>query len=292
MKLLIVLFICYVVACWLIYRNFFGAHAIQVIDSKPLVERFLIFLGNLRLMTVGYYSLFIYVPVALLTLVYLVVAWLKPKQVKYEGEWYIWHVFCLFFVLGVAFLVPAGAGGKQWGPRFLLFLVPLLIVLFAWQLDYLLKIPDHTNGRMGRIGWGLVLIAGLVGIIQNPIRGSDFLMQTYAPVEATVAELRSEAEPVVAISDPFLGQLFEPALGRNVILLWAATDENLSILSEALAAQNLPSFSYICYSFDCRLFSLNQKSKQLERNGINYNLQMVKAREYGIYTVFDIRLSP
>ena len=276
---------------WLIYGDFFGVHSIQVIEQQQsLVARFLVFVGNLRLMTVGYYSLFLYVPIALFPFIYAIFSWLKPGQVKKEKDWKLWLAFCPLFVLGVALLVPAGAGGKQWGPRFLLFLVPLLVLLFTWQLDHLLRGKWSTQGSSGRILLGLVLVAGILGVIQNPIRGRDFLMQTYYPVTQTVSELRHEAEPVVAISDPFLGQVFQPAVNHNIIFLLIQTDGDLAKLSEAMVDQNLPTFSYMCYSFACMPFTFDQKSKQIARNGVLYTLQIVKAQEYGLFRIYDIQI--
>jgi hypothetical protein len=278
---------------WLIYHNFFGVHSIQVINQQmSLIKRILIFIGNLQLMTVGQYSLFLYAPIVLLPLIYLFLNWIKRGKVKSEQDWNIWCLFCPLFLLGVAILVPAGAGGRQWGPRLLLFLVPLMVLLFTWQLDHLLKIPIKVYGITGKIGLGVVLIAVGVGIIQNPIRGTDFLNQTYSQEKSTLTELRFEEEPVVAISNQFLAQLFQPSVSRNIIFIKAETDDELSMLCKALVAQNLHSFSYICYSFDCKLFELHQKSKQVIQNGVEYNLKMVNAREFGIYTIFDIQLFP
>jgi hypothetical protein len=283
----------YGVTNWVVYHNFFGLHSIQVLNQEQsLVERLLTTIGNLQLMTVGEYSLFVYDPIVLLPFIYLFLAWIQTGKEKNEQDWNIWCFFCPIFLVGVALLVPAGAGGRQWGPRFLLFLVPLLVFLFTWQLDRMLKVPIKVHGITGKIGVGLVLIAIGIGIIQNPIRGSDFLKQTYDQEKSTIQELLLEKEPVVAVSDQFLAQLFQPAVGSNIIFLKADTKEKLATLCQALVAQNMRNFNYICYSFDCKLFELNQKSKQIMQNGIHYNLNMVNAKEFGIYTIFNIQLSP
>ena len=148
---------------WLIYDNFFGVHVIQVIEKKALSVRLMTAVGNFQLMTVGYYSLFIYVPIALLPIGYLFLHWIKPDRFRFDPDWVIWYVFCLAFVIGVSALVPAGAGGKQWGPRFLLLLVPVIILIFAWQFDYLLKSHDKFTKTFGKIGIGLIAILGVIG---------------------------------------------------------------------------------------------------------------------------------
>lgn len=273
-----------------IYHHFFGVHSLQVIAPQSLHERLSAFITNLRLLTVGYYSLFLYVPIALFPFIYLLFAWIKPGQAKNEPAWALGYVLCPFFILGVAILVPSGAGGKQWGPRLLLFLVPVLVLLFTWQLDHLVSISWPAQKVIGRIELGLVLAAAIIGIIQNPVRGSEFLGQNYSQAKATIDELHAEAQPVVAVSDQFLTQTFQPAVSRNTIFLEVANEDRLSIFVQALDAQNLHSFSYLCFSNDCKLFKIDQKTKQVNASGASYEVDITRAKEYGLFTIFDMQI--
>jgi hypothetical protein len=277
---------------WLIYKNLFGIHTVQVIEGQPLLERVLAAILNFQLITVGYYSLFATMPITLFSLGYLYFSWVKPAQVPYEQKWTIWYVFSLTFIIGVAVSVPAGAGGKQWGPRFLLLLVPVLILLFTWQLDHFLKIQANQNKTLKWIGLGLVLILGGLGIVQNLLFGTDFLARTYAQIKPAVEVLQAKAETelVIAISDPFIGQVLQPAVSRSAVFMRAEDTDQLAKLSEALLDQNRDAFTYICYSDNCGLFSQVVKTKQVERNGKGYVLQTVNSGKYGKYILFNIRV--
>ncbi len=277
---------------WLIYHNFFGVHSIQVIEAQSLHSRLATFLGNLRLLTVGYYSLFLYAPVVVLPFLLLIYSWVKPGRVKSEPDWTPWYIFLPFFILGVALLVPAGAGGRQWGPRFLLLLVPTYVLLFSWQLDRLAaSISDLLRG-VGYVGVGLVVAALVAGIIQNPLRGRDFLAKSYSGSPPILAELRAEGGKVVAASDQYIIQGIQPAVSREMLFFQFEKEDALFDLSEALVNQGLDSFTYLCFSFDCKLFQPDDKSKQLSRDNRGYNLSIDKTVSSGNLTLFSIRISP
>ncbi len=275
---------------WLIYQNVFGVHAIQVLEPQSLRDRLLVALQNVELLTVGSYSLFLYLPIALFPLGYLLFTWIRPRAANYEQGWSIWYLFCAAFVLGVALLVPAGAGGKQWGPRFLLFLVPVIVLLFTWQLDHLVKNLPGDKKFSRWAGLGCILVLAGVGIIQNPLRGGEFLAGTYAQVEPVVATLRAQSKPVLAVSDQYLGQVFQPALSRDILMLEVKDVVQLARLSEGMAAQNQDAFSYVCYSYDCGVRSLIEKNGRVEWGGNYYLLQVLGAWEYGKYTILNVQV--
>ena len=276
---------------WIIYKNFFGVHAIQVIEQHPLRERLLSALGNIRLMTIGTYSLFLYLPVALLPLAYLLFAWYRPNRARLDREWIPWYIFMPAFLLGVAILVPYGAGGKQWGPRFLLLLVPIILLLFTWQFDRFLHNPPQANPRLRPVVLALILLFSLLGILQNPVRGRDFLINNYHQIQPAVAALRAQAQPVVAVSDQYLAQAFEPALDRSEIFLLVTDEAQMGRFSAALLEQGQNDFTYLCYSFDCKLFNPGEPSRRLQYGEVSYTLQTVDQAEYGRYRILSVQLS-
>ena len=175
-----------------IYGSFFGVHAIQVMVNPGLRVRIKTMLENLGLMTIGELSIFMSIPILGFLLATLVCAWFRPALLKKAREWSLWVLFGLAFIVGAAMLVPAGAGGKEWGPRFLLFLAPVGTLLFTRQLDQLWIVPAHPGPWLQWAGVALAVVLGGVGILQNPLRGSDFLAESYRQIEPAVQQLRAE----------------------------------------------------------------------------------------------------
>jgi hypothetical protein len=276
---------------WLIYRNFFGVHAIQVIEYQPVRERIAAAVSNFLSMTSGDYAFFMTLPIALFTLALLGLAWIRPVGYPERRSWTLWFGFCLLFIAGVAVLVPPGAGGKQWGPRFLLLLAPVIALLFAWQLDRLVKNQNPANRSFRRAGWMLAALLGLFGLFQNPWRGSDFLVTNYAQISPAVNQLRTGFAPVVVFSNQLVAQVLQPALPRDTIVFSVSNVSTLARLSDELVNANLNAFTYVCFTVDCKLFKLDEKSPQVAFKGTLYQLQAVDAGEYGKYQIYHFRVS-
>lgn len=272
----------------LIYKNFLGVHAIQVVEHHSLIERLAAALSNFQTMTVGYYSFFVYVPIALFPLVYIFGTWAVPTQYKLDSDWFIYYLLFLVYIFGVSLLVPAGAGGKQWGPRFLLFLVPIVILLFTKQFDHLAKNQSNLNKFFRKSGLILIMILVVVGIAQNLLNGIYFLSNTYAQIKPALKALHSISDPVIAISDQFIGQVLQPAGNPNFVFFLVNDEDQLGRLTETLVQTNQDSFTYICFTFDCKLFNKDSIIRQIKRNGIKYIVQVNTSGEFGKYNIFDI----
>jgi len=287
-----VMLLLYGISNLFIYHNFFGIHSIQVIEPQPLIERFQSFVINLRLLTISHYSLFAYAPLTLLPIYFLILLKIYGKQQKIHQIWNFWYWLVPMFVVGVAAMVPAGAGGKQWGPRFLLFLVPITVVILARQLDVITNITVQNIVLIRKITWGVVLIAGVIGIVQNPIRGRVFLQNDYSENKAALSELETQAEPIIVVSDQFLAQTFQASMDPGIVFFKGDTVESIFMIGDALLQQNIYSFSYVCFSFDCKLFQTKTKEMQIVKNGGSYDLQVLSAAAYGKFMVFNISISP
>lgn len=265
-------------------------HSLQVLEHQPLLERLMIFVDNIKQLTVGNTSFFLFNPVSLFLAGYLVYILASKGQVKYERDWTLWYGFCLIFLLGVAVLVPRGAGGKQWGPRFLLLMVPVVILLFTWQLDRLLKTTSSSSGTARWAVLASIFFIGIAGIIQNPIRGRDYLVLIYNQVRPVVEALRADPEPLIAVSNSYLSQVFEPALDRDILFVGVKNKDELTLLSKAMLDQGQDTFTYICYSFDCKLFEPDITSIQVVQNEVGYTAQTLTVKDYGKYTIRKMRV--
>ena len=208
-----------------------------------------------------------------------------------NSEWPVYYVFCLAYIIGLSFLVPPGAGGKQWGPRFLLLLVPIVIFLFTRQMNQLINYLANFNKFFRQSGLIFVSILIVIGIYQNVFNGVSFLSNTYAQIKPALEALHSNSEPVIAISDQFIGQVLQPAVNPNIVFFQVKDEDQLARLTETLIQTNQNRFTYICFTFDCKLFNPDKNVMRIERNGTDYLIQVNTSGEYGKYSILDIRVS-
>lgn len=275
---------------WLIYKNVFGVHAIQVLEHQPLRERVFTFIDNLQAMTVGRYSFFLATPISLFTFGLPLITLLWRRSIKHQPDWILWVVFSLAFILGVAVLVPESAGGKQWGPRFLLMLVPVIVLLFTRQMDFLLKSPIASKTWFRLIIMGIVIILAVVGIYQNPIRGREFLISNTAPIKEMVEDLRSVKTGAIGVSNAYLTQLYQPAVSREVNFLLIPEEYELALFTRVLNEQNQDSFRFLCYSYACEFFDPAVASKRVAIDEDAFILHIRKIRDYERFRILDIRI--
>jgi hypothetical protein len=163
----------------------------------------------------------------------------------------------VLYALSVPLIVPAGAGGKQWGFRFFLILVPLLSTVLAEQL---------RSHRLRPWVYRTLLVATAValalGIQANTVNGllrpfhdartqSTSLLANYEPIAPAIAALQQRPNPWIAMSHQFVAQQLWSALPEKVFFR-TETVESLKQLATALISQNEREFLYICYPHqDC-----------------------------------------
>jgi hypothetical protein len=131
----------------LIYGHYLGIHGLQAIEKVTLGQKFKNAIAGVE----GMGGTFIvFMPIVGFILFYLLFLIInnnppqKPSRIK--PDWRLLSVYGLSLpLLGlIAFLVPPGtdgliAGGKQWGTRFLLFLVPILLLATLAALRQILQ---------------------------------------------------------------------------------------------------------------------------------------------------------
>lgn len=163
----------------------------------------------------------------------------------------------ILFILSVPLIVPPGAGGKQWGPRFYLIVVPMLSVVLATQLQ---KGFFYQWARRLALVFTAIVIAisvytntvqGLFQSYENPKTQSVSLAANYDPIYPAIAQLKQDPLPWVAISHQYVAQQLWSALPSKTFFK-AETLPEVEQLATALAAQNEDEFLYICYpNRDC-----------------------------------------
>lgn len=199
----------------------------------------------------------------------------------------------ILFALSVPLIVPPGAGGKQWGPRFYLVLVPLLSVVMAEQLKA--GVFHAWARRLALAGVGIVLLLGFqLNTVNGAFRSfqqgqSTSLPASYTPIAPTLEALQQQSSPWIATSHEFVSQQLWNALPEKTFFL-GETIAEVKQLATALIAQNEAEFLYVCYPHrDCFVPDTPTASLKL-LDGI-HALKFVPLGKFGKYPLYKVEIT-
>lgn len=150
---------------------------------------------------------------------------------------------CAAFALGLPFILPparlSGYGGKQWGPRFLLAIIPLACVSAAalvrsawprWQRPLRVAVA------------GASIATAAYGVYLNTIVGSALLVADYeARVRPALQLIQARPQVPVAVANQFIAQELVAAMGRNPFVL-ARDARELGRVARASLDAGAPAF--------------------------------------------------
>lgn len=234
--------LCFFVINQLIYSHPLGAHALQVVEAfsprTRLVnaQKFFIIMGN---------SLLKYFPVTYFIVIFVGLS-VFSNVIKLTTEMRQILLISILFVSLVPILLPSD-GGKQWGPRFLLILIPLLNILAILTLQFTLSIK-----KLGLRYFSSALFAALfvVGFHLNTYSGTLTCYSNKSTETLDVLNfLRKDSNKIVSVAHQYVSQTFESAFQQKIFFL-TKTSDDISQLSLALHQQGLQKFIYICPFYD------------------------------------------
>ena len=246
----------------------FGAIASDVGNFKKLLQQFL--------------PLLITVIIALFIL--------KDVKLKFNLQITLTYLVCLLFLIGVSILVPVGtagliAGGKQWGPRFLLILVPVVSLVTAIEVSNL-----YRESNLIAKYWLYILLTflSIMGMQKNILEGTNFLYKNTINTIPAVHFLNQYNPQSVAISHQFVGQTLEPAVDQSKIFFKVENEQDLIKLSQALIQQQQLKFTYICYpNRPCNLPKAEPDNLQFTQGDRQYQIKMLKVGKFGKYPIYE-----
>lgn len=160
-------------------------------------------------------------------------------------------IVCLLAALLIPLLIPAGLGGKQWGPRLYLALIPLLSVVVAEQLR--VGFFQNWARRILLIGTAIALAFGIhmntlngaFNVYRDPDTRSTSLWANYVSVAPALAQIKEQSIPWIATSSPFVPQQFWSALPEKTFF-YTKTLADVEQLANALNEQEESTFLFIC----------------------------------------------
>ena len=230
---------------------------------------------------------------SLLPLILVIISFflLKDIKLKFNLQLTLTYLACLLFVIGVSILVPVGtsgliAGGKQWGPRFLLMLVPVVCLVVAREVD----IISQQNKPIAKY-WIYILLTllSVLGIHKNIIQGTAFLQKNTANTIPAVHFLKRDNNKAVAISHQFAGQTLEAAMDRNKTVFKVDNEHDLLKLSRTLIQREKPKFTYICYpNRPCNLPKTEPSNLKFTQGDRQYQITMNELGKLGKYPIYEV----
>lgn len=231
-----------------IYGQYLGIHGIQVAERASLSEKIQNAIANFEGMGITFV---IFMPTVAFILYYFSTLLVHRPRVFISFPIVWTSSFSFFFLIGVSILVPPGtagliAGGVQWGTRFLLLLVPVLILTTIEALRLVLK---YCKPLFKFIGIAIFSGLLLLGIYKNSVEGSSYLFQTYRDSSPIVNFLVQSPERIVAISHQFVAQKLEAATNKENFWFLVETPEQLVTFSQVLLREKVTDFTYICYPY-------------------------------------------
>ena len=269
----------------IIYGYFLGIHGIQAVEKTSLLQKIDGTWNNFAGLS---WSLFEFFPTVYFSTVYLAIAFAQ-KKIKFTYKLAVIYFVWFFFTIGVSLLVPVGtagliAGGKQWGPRFLLILVPIVSLLAVKELAY---IKMSTSRIYRHIGISIISLCLFFGIYKNTYLGTEYLQKNNREVSPAVQFLDQDTSKVIAVSHQFVAQALEASVSSDKLFFKVQNSQDLAKLGTALVEQGKKKFIYICYPY--RLCKLPEEMEAIELTVKNqsYEINLSKLGKFGKYPIYQ-----
>ena len=265
----------------LIYHHPLGMHSVQIVEKFSLLDRLSEGLNNLKEMG---RDIFYYFPIAFFTILYLPFSLVLKKRIKLTITMKIVYIICFLFIVAVALMVPPGAGGKQWGPRFLLVIMPLIALVAIIELKFIRRI---TRFGLRYIALAIFCVLFLIGVYINTYQGTEFISENYQRISPAIQFLRSQPDNVVAMSHQYVAQVLEAGV-KNKVFFLAKDTQDLKSLGEALIAQGKQKFIYMCYPRrPCEIPEERPEELKFSLKDQTFTIKLSPLGKFGIYPTYE-----
>ena len=230
----------FLIANQLIYGHPLGLHSVQVLHEGVRLSS-LIQEGASR--TLKLLALFhSYWPLGLFTLAGLPLAFIGSSRRKRE-------TLACFLVLVISIpliaLIVPNIGGKQWGPRYLLVLIPWAAVTFGLVAE---AVMQYRTLWVKAPAWLLLAICLALGMELNTWQGTMNLAEDYRlRILPALRLLEAQPQQVVIVSHQYIAMELS-ALADTKIFLRVRNEEDISRVKTALLRQGIPSVLFVTFT--------------------------------------------
>lgn len=218
--------------------------------------------------------LFVFFPITIFPILYILRFIIKNKKIKPN----IKFLFLIWLANIFAVALVGWEGGKEWGARYLLILIPLISLIAIMTLNSLIKIRTSSL-RSTIITIFLLLFAG--GLYINTYLGTIRLSRDYKQrVLPALKFLQTKRNPIVAVAHEFISQELEAAFSEKVFFLTKNNDE-LRRLGSVLLGQGYEEFLY--------LVPYERQENYLEFSSGDklFAIKLSKIGKFGIYHLYE-----
>ncbi|MGB5596915.1 MAG: dolichol-phosphate mannosyltransferase [Crocosphaera sp.] len=230
----------------------------------------------------------------LLSTVWLVLS--RKETINVEQEMSLVYVMGLLFTIGVALLVDSGSdeiavGGKQWGQRYLLILLPFFSVIAVQQLSFFQR---KSQALLKYYTIFLFSIFLIIGLHKNIYQGTLFFNKTHQGVYPALEFLRESDQQIVVVSHQYAAQLLESSLPKEKIFFLVDKAENLTKLGQGLLENNQSGFIYVCYPHrKCEIPEIITNQLQFkEKENKGFRMQLQSLGKKGKYPMYEVKVIP
>ncbi|HEY9668490.1 MAG TPA: hypothetical protein V6C91_16895 [Coleofasciculaceae cyanobacterium] len=184
--------------------------------------------------------LFLYLPITIFPIFYTLLLFCRKKTSKIQPIINVLGWMGLPILLAVP--LTGWDGGTEWGPRYLLMLVPLIVLMATIVLNYLLRIHRSNLRSISLAGFIILLITGTY---INTYRGTIVLKRNYEQVVLPALQfIRTNRNSVVAVPSSHIPLGFVSIFNEKVFFL-VKSNEDFQKLSLALLEQGQRRFLYM-----------------------------------------------
>ncbi|MBK1986283.1 hypothetical protein A0J48_001730 [Sphaerospermopsis aphanizomenoides BCCUSP55] len=239
---LIITVLCFFALNKMIYNHPLGAHAFQVVENFSLSERLLKswkFFNELKDNLLKHFPVIYFALAICVISIFRINFRINPVAIQIL-------LISILFLLIVPILIPSD-GGKQWGPRFLLILIPLVNIIAISGLD---KTWEIKQFGIRYISMAILAVLFVWGFNLNIIAGTKTAYQKDKQENVEVLDfLRKDSNKIVAVANQYVGQSFEATFNQKIFFLTKKPND-VSKLGLALHEQGYTKFLYICPVYD------------------------------------------
>ncbi len=249
----------------LVYGNMFGAHSYQVLNESSVNElkRYWNLLTHINL------RLIIFFPVAVIF--YFLAAYLLARRPAVPPPVIQLSVIVICFLILTPLILP-NAGGKQWGPRYFLPIIPVMLFTICASLPHLPGISSRQKTVLP-----VMICFAAYSFFLNVYMAGKTLKEDYAyRVTPGLNFLKSRPANVIVVQNQYVAQEFA-AIFTSMVVFLAENENSSRILGIKLKSAGISDFVYISFG-TTSLLPVNDYYQRISEPQIKGNYRFVEYR--------------